>query len=314
MPHSAKELTDSLAALWPTPWRHEMSPAELVEFVERSLDAHGLFANAERAAKRVPQISVFVAHCAPVAAPRLGLELAAEFLFAFFALNDQWNEMQGLFEPAPSASSGVTFVRSWLARIRSDYAAHAERFLAAFELYLASLAQEKRYEAEAKPPTLEEYVDRERGRYQWVATAPYLEVWELALGIEVAAVGRPAADELTTLAVELTYLANDIGSIGRDSSVKNYVTLLASQDPTLTDVPRAIEATCRIYTEKAAHLVALRTSLPRGGALARHADLVCNVADGNLRATTLLGTAGAVGRYSPAARESLLGLPFVSAD
>lgn len=314
MPSAAEELNASLAVLWPVPWQHEMSSAALVEFVSHGLDQHGLFSSAERAAKRVPQISVFVAHCAPIAAPRRGLELAAEFLFAFFALNDGWDAMQALFDGARDASPGVAFVRAWLSRIRRDYGDRAQRFVAAFELYLASLVREKRYEAAPNHPTFEEYVDRQHGRYQWVATAPYLALWELALGLELTDAERPSANDLAALTVELTYLANDLGSLARDSSAKNFVTLLSARDALGPDISPAVEATCRIYAEKAARLVAARTSLDASSQLARYVELLCNVADGNLRATTLLGRTGAVGRYSPAARESLLRLPFVSAD
>lgn len=311
MPVSASQLSASLAPLWPEPWRHALSPSALVQFVSDELKAHRIFPDDQTSSKRVPQISVFVAHCAPRVAPRRGLELAAEFLFAFFALNDDWEQMRALFDAGPAPSPGVRFVRSWLAGLESDFGASSGRFLSAFELYLASLVEEKRYETQPGHPTFDEYVDVQRGRYQWVATAPYIELWELALHLELTAAERGAADELKRLAVELTYLANDIGSLPRDPAAKNFVTLLASNRAELRDLDDALAATSRIYREKAESLVAERRRLTSATALQRYADLVCDITDGNLRATTLLARRGPEGRYSPAARDVLEALPLV---
>ena len=169
----------------------------------------------------------------------------------------------------------------------------------------------ERYEAEAGHPTFEEYIDVQRGRYQWVATPPYIELWELALHLELTAAERAAADELKRLAVELTYLANDIGSLPRDPAAKNFVTLLASNRAELHDLNDALAATSQIYREKAESLVAERRRLTSETALGSYAELVCDIADGNLRATTLLARRGSEGRYSPAARDVLEALPLV---
>lgn len=311
MPTSASQLAASLAPLWPAPWHHPMSPSALVRFVSEALDAHRIFPSGEHIAKRVPQICVFVAHCAPRVAPQRGLELAAEFLFAFFALNDHWEQMRGLFDDDAPASPAVAFVRGWLDGLSRDFGPSSARFRAAFEVYLASLAQEKRYEAAPGHPTFDEYVDVQRGRYQWVATAPYIELWELALGVELSEAQRPAADELKRLAVELTYLANDIGSLARDPAAKNFVTLLARKRAELRDLDEALAATSRIYGEKAEALVAGRLRVTSEASLGRYAELVCDIADGNLRATTLLARRGAEGRYAPAARDILRALPSV---
>lgn len=314
MPVSAAQLSASLVPLLPKPWRHAMSPGALVEFVRDALSKHRIFPSNETLAKRVPQISVFVAHCAPRAAPQRGLELAAEFLFAFFALNDDWEQMRALFEDGPARSPAVVFVRSWLAGLGRDFGDRAGRFLSAFELYLASLQQEKLYEAEPGHPTFDEYVDVRSGRFQWVATAPYIELWELALHLELSEPERAAADQIKALAVELTYLANDVGSLARDPAAKNFVTLLAAKHPEFRELDQALALTSRIYREKAEALVAARRRPSPESALGRYAALVCDITDGNLRATTLLARTGSEGRYSPAARESLASLPLVSSE
>src|SRR6187399_771486 len=92
----------SLDALLPTPWRHELSAEQLVEFVADALARNPIFDSEETRLKRVPQIAVFVAHCAPRSAAAPGLRLAAEFLFAFFALNDQWEATRAVMKPADS--------------------------------------------------------------------------------------------------------------------------------------------------------------------------------------------------------------------
>jgi len=302
----------ALEALLPTPWRHELSADELVEFVADNLGRNRIFESDETRKKRVPQVVVFVAHCAPRSATALGLRLAAEFLFVFFALNDQWEATHAVVKPAsdPSESAGVRWIRRWRKRLPEEHGARAQRFLDAFELYLESLQQEQRYEREPGHPTFEEYVDVERGRYQWVATAPYIELWELSLGLDLDA-WREQADPMKALAVELSYLANDIGSLGRDKPTKNYVRLLMEHDPSLATLESALESTSKIYADKARSLVDRRRAFPAESTLARYAELVCDIADGNLRATTLLARNSAEGRYSPLARECLSALPLV---
>lgn len=313
MTASAARIAVSLEALLPKPWRHEPSPTELVIFVQESIAKHALFTSEETRAKRVPQISVFVAHCAPRRASREGLELAAEFLFAFFLLNDHWQAMQGLLAGDANANSGTRFVRDWLQRVRASFGHRAERFTRAFDVYLRSLQHEQRY-ATGLAPSFEEYVDKDQGRYQWVATAPYIELWELALGIELTPSSRMLAEELKRLSVELTYIANDIGSLARDEARRNYVTLLAARDG-LADLNDALRATVSVYERKATALAEQRAALASSDAtLARYAQLTCNIADGNLRATTLLAHAGSSGRYSPQVRDCLAKLPLASSE
>jgi hypothetical protein len=304
----------SLRALLPEPWRHELSADELVEFIAEALAQNGIFESEETRLKRVPQIAVFVAHCAPRSASASGLRLAAEFLFAFFALNDHWESTRAVLRPASTVEGpGARWIRAWLERLAAAPGAHAQRFRAAFERYLQSLQQEHTYEGLPGHPTFDEYVDVARGRYQWVATAPYIELWELSLGLVLDGPARHRAEPLKALAVELTYLANDIGSLARDKAGKNYVTLLMQRDPSLTTLESAVEASARIYADKARSLINERLAIESGTELARYAEVVCDITDGNLRATTLLARASAEGRYSPLARECLSKLPLVSA-
>jgi hypothetical protein len=313
MTGSAARIAVSLEALLPKPWRHELSPTELVVFVQESIAKHALFPSEETRAKRVSQIRVFVAHCAPRHAAREGVELAAEFLFAFFLLNDHWQAMQGLLAGDANANAGTRFVRDWLQRVRDGFGHRSERFTRAFDMYLKSLQHEQRY-ATGLAPSFEEYVDKDQGRYQWVATAPYIELWELTLGIELSPSARVLAEELKQLSVELTYIANDIGSLARDEARKNYVTLLAKRDG-LADLNDALRAAVSVYERKATALAQRRDALAKSdAALPRYAELTCNIADGNLRATTLLAYAGSSGRYSPQVRDCLAQLPLVSSE
>ncbi|MFZ5896669.1 MAG: terpene synthase family protein [Myxococcota bacterium] len=303
----------SFRALLPKPWRHAPSADALANWIARSLADNQIFDSQEARQKRVPQITVFVAHCAPVVAPPGTLELAAQFLFAFFLLNDHWESTRALIRgESAQASHGVAFVRDWLATLRQTYGARAQRFILGFERYLQSLEREKLYEANAGHPTFAEYVDREFGRYQWVATPPYIELWEMSLGIELGEPARRAADDMKALGVELTYIANDIGSLARDQAQKNFVTLLMQEEPLLTTLDAALARASAIYREKADRLRSARQAQSADTSLGRYAELVCNITDGNLRATTLLAHTGAAARYSPAARECLEGLPFTS--
>ena len=117
---------------------------------------------------------------------------------------------------------------------------------------------------------------------------------------------------MKTLAVELSYIANDIGSLARDQARKNFVTLLAARHET-SDMDESLRLSSGVYAEKAARLKQAR-ELATQVDLDGYAELVCNIADGNLRATTLLAHSGASGRYSPAVRDCLVSLPLVSSE
>jgi hypothetical protein len=288
----------------PTPWPHQMSADELAGWIWEALQSSALFPADEAERKRLPQLMIFVSHCAPSAASAEGLRLACGFLFAFFLFNDDWPKHGAHFkaqEPSPQLSDGARFVRAWLRAFGERFGARASRFLGAFEQYWQSLGFEQRLKQRPQPPTLEEYVDRERGRYQWVATAPYIELWEVAEGIRLDEHERARADELKALGVELTYLANDIGSLRRDDRAPNYVTLRAAVE----GAPAAglLETVRADYDAR----VQAFHDLAQGarGELQRYVSLVSQITDGNLKATLLLARAGDAGRYAPEARDCL---------
>jgi Terpene synthase family 2, C-terminal metal binding len=291
----------------PSPWPHEGSPEELARWISKELASHALFPPAEAESKRLPQLMIFVSHCAPPGASTDALRLACGFLIAFFLFNDDWRRHGARFaEP-----EGAPYVKAWLARFEARFGARAARFLAAFEQYRQSLFVEQRLRERPERPTLEAYMSREHGRYQWVATAPYIELWEVATELGLREAERASAERLQALGVELTYIANDIGSLRRDHRSPNFVTLLTERYPGLFTLPELLEAARTEYTARARAFDALREGAT--GELARYASLVAAVTDGNLRATLLLARSGDAGRYASETRECLESLATLGA-
>jgi terpene synthase-like protein len=286
----------------PTPWLHQEPAPQLAAWISETLAASSLFPAEEAQRKRLPQLMIFVSHCAPPGASSEGLRLACEFLFAFFLFNDDWSAHgAGFFDraPTPSLSPGALYVRGWLRAFEARFGARSARFIAAFEQYWQSLCFEQTLKARAEPPTFDEYVDRQRGRYQWVATAPYIELWEVAQGIALDEHERPRADALKELGVELSYLANDIGSLRRDQGCGNYVKLRSAS----TDLSEQLRQTSADYDARVQRYLELASGAQ--GELLRYVSLVSAITDGNLKATTLLALSGDAGRYAPEARDCL---------
>ena len=274
--------------------RHALSVPRLAAWIEARLAELQLFPAALAEEKYVPQITVFTSTCAPRVASERGLQHAAEFLFAFFVLNDATRD-----EESPEVDVRHDFIERWLEGLNQEYGGRAARFQEAFALYRASLVHERTLEL--RPPiTWSEYTDRALGRHQWVATAPYLELWELCEGVVVPEEERAACDELKATAVDLTYVANDLGSFGRDGASKNFVSLIA--DETGCNREEALRATVEFYVAQAHSFSEQAAAL---GAARDYVDLVACVTDGNLRATTFLATSDREGRYAPEVRELL---------
>src|SRR5262249_33686068 len=147
-------------------------------------------------------------------------------------------------------------------------------------------------------PTLAEYLDRKSGRYQWVATPPYIDLWEVSERIDVPDDRRALVEPLKILGVELTFLANDLGSIERDADRPNYVRYVAAESR--GSLAEAIERTSADYAQRVAEFVEIWRRLPEvgneGDALGHYADMVAHVTDGNLEATQLLARGGQPGR------------------
>ena len=290
----------------PTPWPHQGNAPEFAAWISEALETHALFPADEAQSKRLPQLMVFVSQCAPPGASTSGLRLACEFLFAFFLFNDDWAQHGANFydqAPARPLSTGARYVRAWLQAFCERFGARSARFVGAFQQYWQSLCFEQQLRERAQPPTLEEYVDRQRGRYQWVATAPYIELWEVTEGIRLEEHERAQADQLEALGVQLTYLANDIGSLHRDSPGLNYVTLRAQRELGPSALPELLEATRGDYDARVQAFLELAHGT--SGELKRYASLVSAIADGNLKATLLLARSGDAGRYAVEVRACL---------
>ncbi len=291
---------------------HQVSAQVLWDWVEQALDAQRLFPNAETRPLRIPQLVVFTYLAAPRGASLATLAAAAEFLFVFFLLNDHWAESGAQLSGVRATKTPqVAYIEDWQARQRRDFGPRADRLLAAFAEYVEALRAEQRYRASPGHPTLAEYVDRRLGRYQWVGTAPYIELWELALGLELSEQQRAASEPFKRLSVELTYLANDLGSVARDGQQHNYVGLL-QVSAAAASLEEAVELTGRLYCDKVAEFQGLARALPRSGSLGRYAAMSADIADGNLRATAALARQGSAGRYSPLLRARLNELPLIA--
>lgn len=281
--------------------RHALSVPRLCSWIDARLAELQLFPAALAEEKYVPQITVFTSLCAPRVASARGLQHAAEFLFAFFVLNDAAHG-----EEAPDVTSRRDFIERWLGELELEYGARATRFKDAFALYRASLVHERLLDERKTPITWSKYTDRNEGRHQWVATAPYLELWELCEGVVVPDEERAACDELKATAVDLTYVANDLGSFGRDGASKNFVSLIADQAGCQRD--EALRATVEFYVAQAQSFAEQAAAL--SPATRSYVDLLAWVTDGNLRATSFLATGDREGRYAPEVRELLEELAF----
>jgi hypothetical protein len=298
----------------PQPERHEIDAPALAEWIGDALAQRELFPPEDILQKRVPQVVLFTYLCAPRVASRQGLIAAAEFLFIFFLFNDDWEAMGQLLDEhgARSTDRRVSFVREWLERLEQQHGGRASRFLASFRSYQASLGVEHAYGQQPGHPTLDEYLDKLTGRYQWIATSPYIDLWELVEGIDVSDEQRPLTEPLKELAVELVYIANDVGSIARDPHQKNYVRFLLAELGTSATLEQALEETVRVYKRKAHAFVEKASELSSALSMSPYVDMVAHVTDGNVLATIALAEQGRSGRYSPAVRTCLASLPLLT--
>jgi terpene synthase-like protein len=294
--------------------QHELGVTELTEWMAAALSDAAIFPAAEVRQKRLAQLVVFTYLAAPKNAPAVGLRWAAEFLFVFFLFNDHWQTSGALLLATPPAASNprLDFVRAWRNRVKSAFGAESKRFLDAFELYLQSLLVEQTYDRFPEQLTLARYIDQRTGRYQWVATSPYIDLWELTSALKLAETERSWCEPLKELAVELTYLANDVGSLGRDRGHKNYVLLSSAAPDDPTRLKESLDDALRLYADKVQSFRTFASQLPDREPLHAYATLVARIADGNLRATSLLASQGAAGRYSPWVRGALESLPLIS--
>ena len=288
--------------------RHALSAPSLAQHLSNALAETALFPREKAARKHVPQITLFAYLCAPRVGSARGLITATEFLSIVFLFNDYWPET-GKFmldgQGSENSDHRLKFVRSWLEKIERDYGDRAGRFLEAFRRWHRSLGVEQALLAQPGHPTLEEYVDKDCGRYQWVATPTYMDLWELVEGIEVPEEKRGETEPLKELAVELSYLSNDIGSIDQDGERKNYVRLMALESGKPGDLEAAIEETARVYREKAAEFMTKARDLENGSVCKAYAELVAQIANGNVRVTAFLAEHASFGRYAPTVRAAL---------
>ncbi|HYQ14583.1 MAG TPA: hypothetical protein VEQ58_02460, partial [Polyangiaceae bacterium] len=127
----------------------------------------------------------------------------------------------------------------------------------------------------------------------------------------LTAAERLLVEPLKQLGVELTYLANDIGSLGRDRLGKNFVTLSCVDPNDPAQLKTALDATLRLYADKVAAFRLLESQLPARAPLADYADLVAQISDGNLQATSLLSRQSTALRYAPWLRDALDSLPLL---
>lgn len=283
--------------------QHEVSALQLAGEISKQLSDYGLFSDEDPMATRVPQITLFTYFCAPKGASEEGLLAAAEFLYVFFLLNDRWD----------TASAQRQFVAQWSEQIAERYRDRdPTRFLASFRAYQDALVRERQWGTDAFPATLANYSNRKDGRYQWVATDPYTELWELTMGLDLPDACRSWSDPLKHAAVEMTYIANDIGSLARDPPTKNYVGLRMTRGDGLVG---ALDAAAAEYEHrKALFEQAWRVANTRSPDGNRYVSLLADLTNGNLGATIELTRSPAAVRYDPGhdkARQALTKLPMV---
>lgn len=299
LPFYSQTIFNPTAHAWPAP--------EFALWITEDLEREQLFPADRAQRSHVPQLTVFTYFCAPRNPSREGLQAAVRFLYIFFLFNDYWEQVSQDLEP--SYARQRDFIAHWPQEIREQWGQSSAFLLESFEKYRQALYHEQELEKRPEPISLQEYQDRERGRFQWVGTPPYIDLWEVTEGLVLTEEQRALTAPLRAWGIELTYIANDLGSMRRDPKEKNFISLLSKEEG--LSIPEAIRAASQIYQQKAQEFLLLAHKLwndTQEPKLRAYLDMVAHVTDGNLLATTMLASVGGSGRYATDARELLEGL------
>lgn len=193
-------------------------------------------------------VRVYVEYCSAAGTDVVTVNMAAEFLMWFFALNDiadgpRKGELlssvlsifRGEEAEAPPVTTATRLFRHRTTATWSD----TRRLRATIEKMFASFFWEIEHVGQTPPARA-----YQNNREHTVAVYPYMNIFRLGLGISSQTEPWPDLEVLEQLSVEIIYLVNDILSVARDhrKNKQNFVFSLASDHGIAWDaaVPRAV--------------------------------------------------------------------------
>lgn len=167
--------------------------------------------------RQVHAACTFAVHCAPEHVTPRGLDVASRLLVAFLSIDDaDPAEVRSLLGGGgPDGPLGCPpLLRAWIDQF-DEMAAAAPRLRSALEASLRDYLRARLDEVELAG-TIDSVERAWALRARTIFTAPYLDHWLVSLGIDDESVFAAPFLELRRLATELTFLFNDLGSLGED--------------------------------------------------------------------------------------------------
>jgi hypothetical protein len=254
---------------------------------------------------------VYARLCAPTWASPDDYRVVARFTLLFFLVDDAaLSELSGVGGAPWAIGRFSPALKRWLsdfdARTHADPPLRA-RFERAYHDYLAARLAEHAHHL--RPPSVEEHWAFRR---RSIFMDPYLDLWLMLGGVDLARLNSQGFAEARRMAVDLVLLANDLGSAERDSSggaspddlnlLHGYARELGLSDAgALEHLIELHEARVGDYRRRLAAAVANQP----GPHAHRYAELLHGVVDGNVASVLALafrypGAEPVMRRLSPA--------------
>jgi hypothetical protein len=262
------------------------------------LRTHAPTALAERHTTALVAVaSVYATLCAPPAASSRHLDVVARFTLLFFLVDDaELEELPDLLAPGADWSIGrhTEALRVWLGEFREQQSANPRlraRFASAYHDYLAA----RRAEGEHKSRPLD-LAEHWAFRRRSIFMDPYLDLWLILCGIDLAELAEESFAAARARAVDLVLLANDLGSAERDARggaspddlnlIHSYAREHAvSEHEALERLIDEHNGRVERFREALAAAVAARP----GPHAERYVELLTGVVDGNIASVLALG-------------------------
>jgi hypothetical protein len=260
----------------------------------------GVDVGAERE-RRVPALvtvaSVYARLCAPAGASERAYDVLARFTLLFFLVDDAAvDEVPDLLAENEPWSIGryTVALRTWLAETHELTAAPAglrERFAQAYHDYLAARRAEHAHKS-APLGVDEHWAFRRRSIFM----DPYLDLWLILDGVELAELAQEPFAAARALAVDLVLLANDLASGERDAqggASADDLNLIHSYARAYDEAqPAALERLIRLHNtmvERYRAALARAIAARPGPHALSYAEILSGVVEGNVASVRALG-------------------------
>jgi hypothetical protein len=241
--------------------------------------------------------SVYARLCAPAGASERDYDVLARFTLLFFLVDDAaLHEVPDLLAENQPWSIGryTRALRTWLAETHELTAANAglrERFAHAYHDYLA--ARRAEHAQHAAPLSVDDHWALRR---RSIFMDPYLDLWLIVEGVELAELAEQPFAAARALAVDLVLLANDLASAERDAQggaspadlnlIHSYARAYGEAEPA------AIERLIELHNEMVERYraaVGLAIAARPGPHAASYAEILTGVVEGNVASVRALG-------------------------